>query len=301
MIHRTLGAQAKLWRGIEAATTDRLSSKGREALWSRLREDEDARAQYDRTFDVLRALEGEDVLDAELSVVEDWLFDDLEAQAASQTRPAWWRLPWLGIAAAMASALVLAVGPLRPQPDDDGFGARGAIDDRGLAIEALCPSWSGLQGATTGLVPAAEHGCALADTLSFAYRLDPRSPLTMGTLTLFGLDAQGDPLYYTPTPIDADAPSIDVGSWRPLSMVVELPVNHEPGAVVLYGLISERAPSIEEIDALAKALGESSPVRIGDPPWHRRLLGRDALERLCPTPNACESAELPFEIHEDPR
>ncbi|MGH1340730.1 MAG: hypothetical protein ACRBN8_04220 [Nannocystales bacterium] len=285
----------KVWRRIEDAVSGQLTEPDRAALFEELRDNEAARADYDLTFEAMRELEQSPVAQAEVDLVEAWLVSDLEAQG--EARAAWWRRPWMGalLAVAAAAVLVVVVSPSGGPPEDDGFQARGAGDPRGLAIDALCPQGADSAG-RHGLKPAAEHGCSLSQTLSFAYRVDPAA--SAGSLSLFGIDEAGDVLYYAPTPADAAALDAQPGTWTPLPMVVQLGVNHEAGAVVLYGLVSSQAPTVAQVDAMAASLADAGPAAIGDAAWHRRLSGEPALSALCPEPSSCESAELSFTIYE---
>ncbi len=289
-------SRSKLWGRIEDAVGGRLRGRARQGLFDQLRGDPQARADYDLVFEALRELEQAPVAQAEFEVVEAWLLGDLEA-AQQPAAAAWWRRPWLGALVAIAAAAVLVVA-MRPAElgSDDGFAARGAGDDRGLAIDALCPSRSGAVFARDGLVPAAEHGCALEGTLSFAYRVDPT--ISAGTLSLFGQADDGSVLYYAPTPIDAGGIQARAGTWTPLPMVVDLDVNHEAGPVVLYGLLASRALSVSEVDTLVETLAQTQPASIGDAPWHRRLVDHPVLAAACPPSQPCESAELTFTIVE---
>lgn len=287
--------RSKLWRRIEEAATGTLGAQGRRGLFDALRDDPKARADYDLAFEALRELEHRPVAEAELDVVEAWLMDDLRAQ--SEAKSAWWRRPWmaavLGLAVAAVALLVLRVPTTTLE--DDGFAARGGADERRLAIDALCPQESGVPR-RDGLVPAAEYGCGLTGSLSFAYRLD--SVVGAGVLTLFGVDEAGDVLYYAPTPADDRGIDARPGTWTPLPMVVDLDVNHDPGAVVVYGLVSAKTPTMDQVDDMAAGLVELGPSDVSDAPWHQRLAGRDTLSTLCPTDAACESAELHFSIRE---
>lgn len=287
--------RAKVWRRIEDAVSGRLDEPERAALFEELRENDAARADYDLTFEAMRELEQAPVAQAELDVVEAWLVSDLQAQTVAKV--AWWRRPWMGavLAVAAAAVLVVVLAPPGGGPEDDGFQARGAGDFRGLAIDALCPQGAGSAG-RQGLKPAAQYGCALTQTLSFAYRVDPAA--AAGTLSLFGIDAVGDVLYYAPTPSDAAGVDARPGTWTPLPMVVQLDVNHEAGAVVVYGLVSSQAPTVAQVDAMAASLADMGPAAIGDAAWHRRLSEDPSVAALCPEPTSCESAELSFTIYE---
>ncbi len=293
-------SRSKLWRRIEDAALGRLRGRSREALFTELRANPQARADYDLAFEALRELERTPVSQAEFDVVETWLLADLEeGEETEAAAGAWWQRPWLGAVFALAAAAVLVVA-LRPAQlgVEDGFAARGAGDDRGLAIDALCPVQSGPLAAREGLVPAAEHGCALDGTLSFAYRVDPT--VAAGTLSLFGVAADGSVLYYAPTPADAAGLQTRAGTWTPLPMVVRLDVNHEAGPVVLYGLLASRVPTVSEVDALAAALAQDGAFtagsRIGADPWHIRLAEDSTLANLCSESHPCQSAELTFTI-----
>ncbi|MBV1861764.1 MAG: hypothetical protein KUG77_25315 [Nannocystaceae bacterium] len=287
--------RTKVWRRIEDAVSGRLRASERAALFEELRDNETARADYDLTFEAIRALERAPVAQAELDVVEAWLVSDLEAQSVAEV--AWWRRPWMGavLAVAAAALLVVAIAPSGEMSEDDGFQARGATDFRGLAIDALCPQGAEPMG-QHGLRPAAEYGCALAHTLSFAYRVDPAA--TGGVLSLFGVDEAGEVLYYAPTPSDAAGVDAQPGTWTPLPMVVQLGVNHGAGVVVVYGLVSSQAPTVTQVDTMAASLADASPAAIGDAAWHRRLSDDRAIAALCPEPTSCESAELSFTIYE---
>lgn len=291
-------SRSKVWRRIEDAMTGSLGARDRKALFEEVESNPQARADYDIAFEALRELEQAPVAQAELDVVESWLMDELAGQ--TEAAVAWWRRPWvagvLGLAA--AAALVVAINPSSvTEVEDDGFAARGAGDDRGLAIDVLCPQKAGV-ASRQGLVPAAEYGCGLDGTLSFAYRVDPSAE--GGTLSLFGVDGVGDVLYYAPTPDSAAGVNASPGTWTPLPMVVELDVNHEAGSLVVYGLVSPQVPTVAQIDAMAAALADQGPGRIGAKPWHERLSELPTLAELCP-PDACESAELNFTIHEASR
>jgi hypothetical protein len=160
-----------------------------------------------------------------------------------------------------------------------------------LAIQALCP-----EGRHAGLVPATADGCELSDTLSFAYRLDAMAAV-QGTVTLFAVDEHGDVLYYQPTPVDTDPLAAIAGSWQPLPIAVNLEVNHEPGEVTLYGLVSPDPVTTADIDEVGAFLQWAPPARPGDRPWHQRIRGQGRVGTMCAPLGACESAELSFYIH----
>jgi hypothetical protein len=282
----------KLRRLVEDAVLGRLPSRKRGELVAHLRSDASLRREYDRAVEAFRVLEGAEVARWEYDLVEGWLFDE-PIEVAAPSHAGWLR--FVGVLVAIAAGLVLALGPLRPQPSDEALTPKDGAGDRSLlAIQALCPGRGG-----RALVPAAEDGCDLGNTLSFAYRVDPRATARM--LTLFAVDEHGDVPYYLPTPAELDPVPVVTGTWQPLPMAVELAVNHEAGEVSLYGLLSPEAPSIADIDAVGASLAAAPPAEVGDPPWHERVRLPGPVATMCAAPGACESAELSFYIHEDGR
>ena len=282
----------KLRRLVEAAVLGTLPARKRGEVVAHLRSDEALRAEYDRAIEAFRVLEGRDVAEHEYDLVESWLFDGAApvAEVTPERRAGWLR--FFGVMLAVAAGLLLALGPLRPQPQpDDGFAAKGGGYPTFLAIQALCP-----RGDKAGLVPATQDGCALEATLSFAYRLDPRASVR-GSLSLFAVDEHGDVLYYQPTPVDTDPWEAVAGPWRPLPMAVNLDVNHEAGGVTLYGLVSPDPVTVEDIDEIGALLSGASPARPGERPWHQRIRGQGRIGTMCAPMSACESAELSFYIH----
>jgi hypothetical protein len=279
--------RSRLQRRVEQAALGELSPKQRAEVVEHLRADEGGRATYDRLIDAFRVLERRPIARFELELVEDWLFEEVApAEQEEQARVFGWTYV-VSIFAAIAAAVVLVVGPLGPDAQDSlrPKGGRTAA----LSIDALC-------GTPSTPLASASEGCDLDGTLSFAYRVAPEH---MGVLSLFGVDSEGNVNYYAPTPVDPDPIEVLPGGWRPVSMSIELPVNHQVGSVRLFALLSPRAPTVDEIDAMAAMLHRLPPATPRDLPWHRRLAGQAPLTRLC-GPTTCESAEMHFTIYEDP-
>lgn len=288
----------RLRKLVDAAVLGRLAPRKRAELVAHLRSDDALRQEYDRAIEAFRVLEGSEVAQWEYELVESWLFDDgLVADVEQPSHSTWWK--FVGVVVALAAGLALALGPLRPSTTDpdDGLQAKGVGEGTLLAIQALCPQRGG--GA---LVPAAQDGCSLTGTLSFAYRLDLRAPVAAGgALALFGVDEHGDVLYYQPTPVDVQPVLAVPGAWQPLPMAVQLDVNHERGEVTLYGIVTPEPLTTADIDEAGAVLAVAPPAKLGDPPWHQRLAPGGRIATLCAAPGACESAELSFYIHEDAR
>ena len=280
---------------IEQEVLGQLPSRHRERLHDHLRSNTHARGEYDRAIEAFRVLEERDVAQVELDLVERWLFD--ERPAADEARAGAFGRLWAIVAvtaAAAAAAVLLLRTQLVAEPDEymgvrDGSGVR-----LGLAIEALC-SASPMAGSDE-MQPASVSGCPLSGELSFAYRVDAIASLDAGVLTIFGVDGSGEVTYYAPTPADAEPIPIEVGRWQALPMTIALDVNHAPGVLRLYGLVTPVALTVDDVDEAASMLRARPATRAA---WPTRLGGRGRIARICAPPQACLSAELTFRIHED--
>jgi hypothetical protein len=97
--------------------------------------------------------------------------------------------------------------------------------------------------------------------------------------------------YYAPTPVDPEGVSVASGAWRAAPLSVRLGVNHAPGPLRLYALLSPQAPTVETVDALAAAVTEADGAAL-DAPWHLTA-NPTLLNALCgPDTGACQSARL---------
>lgn len=289
---------ALLDRAIDRELLVGLPPRRRAALHERLRRDPRARARYDRAVEALRVLEGDvDVAGSELDVVGRWLADELGATPPHHAPE---RRAWPAVLAVLAAALVvLWISPLRdpgslaPWTDHDAWQARGGALPEGLALEALC----GPDEADPAARRVRARECGLADLMGLAYRVPAG---TEGRLTVFGVDAEGDAMFYVPTPIDAVGPSVGEAPdrWRALGLAVRLRVNHAEGRLRIYGLVAPSVATTVEVEALAHALAPLPPAEPGDAPWTARVAASSdqaaaaALARLCPDPARCSAAEL---------
>lgn len=306
------------WRSLRDALLDRaierellvgLSPRRRAALHERLRRDPRARARYDRAVEALRVLEGDvDVAGSELDMVGRWLADDLGAErpAAADRPAAVDRRSWPAVLAVLAAALVvLWISPLRdpaslaPWTDADAFQARGGGLRDGLALEALC----GPDDADPTARRVRARDCSLSDLMGLAYRVPAG---TDGRLTVFGVDAEGDAMFYLPTPVDASGATVEPERWRALGVAVRLRVNHSAGPLRIYGLVAPSVATVLEVEALAHALAPLPAAAPGDAPWTARLASASdpaaaaALARLCPDPARCSAAELQLTLRPGP-
>jgi hypothetical protein len=279
-------------RDIERALLGRVGADARRRLHDRLRSDAQAQALYDRGAEALRALEGgREPAEFEVDLVESWLREDgVIADVAEPVRPRWRGL-WIALAVVSAAALVVVLRPRAIAPVDDALTAKGPGQGSPLAIDVLCGAAQG-----SAMHPATE-GCAHADTLAFAYRVDDKWS-GGDTLVLFGVDANGEARYYVPTP-DTAAPRAAVGQWHALDRTVRLAVNHRPGRLRVFGLLTDAAPDVDAIDEAAALLSALPSASVGDLPWHERLAGTGGIANSCARSQSCASAELELWIHED--
>ncbi|MEM7157541.1 MAG: hypothetical protein AAF799_32175 [Myxococcota bacterium] len=285
-------SDAALDRLIERELTDGLSPRKRARLHARLREDEAARARYDRAVAALRIFEGDSAFaPSEVDIVGRWLADEWGTAPEAETVAERSRRPWAALAGALMAALVLLwVSPIRDgdslQPwwegRNDGWQARGQASTGSLGIEVLCATELGSERSLR------VRECGLADVLGFAYRVEPEVD---GHLTLFGVDAEGDPMFYAPTPVDAAAVDIVPGRWHAAPMSVRLSVNHSAGPLRVYALVSPSVPTVEQVREWTMELASQSAANPGDRPWVQRV-NQSSLARVCPSPSDCHAAEL---------
>jgi hypothetical protein len=289
---------ARYRRWIDLELVGKLPKRLRLRLHEHLRSNEESRAYYDRGIEAYRSLEGgRDPSHLELSMVQTWLADGLteaEVEPASR-RLGRWAVPGLA-ALGVAAALLLTWG-LLPRPRHDDLEARGAARDQGLAIEVMCASR--VAEGIAPMRPAELGSCDVGGLLGFAYRASSHEDVAEGRwLSLFGIDERGTVLYYAPTPVDSSAIAAEPDSWTAAPMSVDAGVNHSPGTVRVFALLSPESPDVAKIDAWAAMLRDLPAASAGDEPWHQRL-GPAAMSSVCRRPELCDSAELSFELHEE--
>jgi hypothetical protein len=303
----TLRSLRDAWldRAIERELLVGLRPRRRARLHERLRRDPRARDRYDRAVEALRVLEGDvDVAPSELDLVGRWIADDLGLPRPAAAP----RRAWPAVFATLAAALVLLLASplrdpdaLRPWVGDDGWQARGGAGEPGLALEALCGPDEPDDTARRVRV----RDCSLSDLLGLAYRVPAG---TRGQLTVFGIDAQGDAMFYVPTPSDPAGVSIDPGRFRALPLAVRLRVNHAPGSLRIYGLVAPSVATAHEVQALVEQLAPLPAAAPGDPPWTTRV-APESLARLCAdaspssparaSTSRCLAAELHLSLRPD--
>lgn len=282
-------SDARVDRWIEDELVGGLSASKRRKLHARLREDAKARARYDRAVAAIRVLEGDgDFAPTEIDVVGRWLAQSWEGASEATPERRWWP----AVAAALAAAVLLVwvsplgePGALDPWTEQhDGWQARGASSDGTLALEVLCVE----NGSEQPEGPLRVRECASPDLMGFAYRVAPQ---TSGSLTLFGIDADGDPMFYMPTPVDASTAAVEPARWRALPLAVRVGVNHADGPLRVYGLVSPVAPTHEDVEAWVEELAPMDAADSGDAPWLDRVRP-GTVSRVCPSRSDCHAAEL---------
>lgn len=297
------------------------------------------RQTWDRAMAAFRVLEDAPVAKVELDQVERWLFEDLAEDGHLAPEPGlgrrrgrrWWTLGLASAASIAAAAAALAVvlvddeGALVGAGSVDALVESGALQARGaltlprpLAIDLVCgdPARS-VGGGVDGLDRGA---CALDEVLGFALRMDwePR-PAAHGEpaarawlppadgpmhVSLFGVDARGELLYYAPTPKPAPAWILDAPAdprsgeprWQATPIAVRLEVNHVPGPLRVFALASPEPPTLAELERWAEALAGAPAAGVDTLPWHLRLSDADFGARVCPERQRCASAETSLRL-----
>jgi hypothetical protein len=236
------------------------------------------RKYFERHIQVIRLLEGRVMARCETEHVAALL--SMPEKSASRS----WAFPWLVLTTLGAATALLVI--VRPQ--DDSFAVRGTSETWDLALNAYC-----------GEPPheVTQSPCLSSDFLTFSYRLrqSEAGHESKMEISIFGVDASGDPLYYLPTPDFGETLRIERDAWQALPFSTHLAVNHEAGRVRVFALAAARMLTIAEIDALAKPLSEAREPQIGDVPWHLDA-AKSLPDGLCPDVESCHSAQLTFEI-----
>ena len=306
---------ASLRRHVERELVEGLATRERRSLIERLRGNVEQRRDWDRAVAGFRALEQREVSNFELDQVERWLFEDLDesgllAEARPEPSRRWTYLAATLATLAAAASLLLWLDEDPAPPTiasitldtiaSNTLQARGDHGDHGwtrpLALELVCGEPAR---------PAAARGCGLDELLGFSLRLgdealDPEAASALGQaplhLSVFGIAAEGELLYYTPTPDEPALASARLGAgWQALPRSVRLEVNHHPGRVRVFALASDRAVELADIDRWAAALAHQAPATLDDPPWHLRL-APDLLDAACRDLMRCASAETELRI-----
>jgi hypothetical protein len=304
---------------IERELIEGLRAPRRRELIERLRGNPDQRRGWDRAIAAFRALERREVSRVEVDQVERWLFEDLDAAGVIADRAPAQGRRWTTLAAALATlatsaALLLWIDrdPTSDEPiaelaqvEVDELRARGARTwTRPLALDLAC-------GEPVRAAP--QRGCRLDELLGFSLRLGdealaPEQAAALAQaplhLSVFGIAASGELLYYTPTPIEPAQATLRLGgSWQPLPLSVRLAVNHAPGRVRVFALASDRPAELADVERWAAALRSQPSADLDDPPWHLRL-APSVLGPVCARADRCASAETELTLltaHEAPR
>lgn len=299
-----------LHRWIERELVSGIAARRRRTLVERVRGNPDQRRGWDRAIAAFRVLEQREVSRFELDQVERWLFEDLDDSGLVTDRPAHVGRRWTGLAGALmalAAAVLLLVWidgePTSEQTlrfayeDTDGLQPRGEHGwTRPLALELVCGEPAR---------PASARGCGLHELLGFSLRLgdeslDPsrasalaRAPLHT---SVFGIAADGELLYYLPTPVEPSHALLRLGAgWQALPISVRLDVNHAPGRVRVFALASDAPADVADIERWAAVLADQPSASIDAPPWHLRM-APSVLGPICGDPDRCASAETELTI-----
>lgn len=216
----------------------------------------------------------------------------------------WWRGTNLGGGAGTGDGRDMNLQPsdrmavVTPSADANRLVARGRGRTAELELELFC-----------GDPPQPVNGarCAIDQSLTFAAR-ETQAHAGERSLTLFGVDARGEAMYYAPTPVAAEGVPLQGQRWTPAEFSVQLDVNHRVGQVAVFALLAPRVATVDEVDTLAAALSRSmADTRfdaVGSDPWTTRLReelpasaeARRVLAELCPDLDACEAVQTQLQV-----
>lgn len=295
--------RARIRRMMELACLGQLPARRWERLRAELLAHEGLRREYDAMAAALRCLEDRPVASGEQALVEGVLLGaDPREPSASR---ALGRNVGLGVAltalAVVALALVVApgwrsgsgFGALEGQrgPSDEQFAVRGSPLSPALGVMLVCgPPGAGSQA----LVDASPDGCGIGDVMTLAYRLPADGELDSGYVSAFGLAEDGRILYYAPTPTEPQALSVSSKQFAASEVSVRLSVNHEPGEVHVFAMVSRHPVSLGVLELAAHELASRAP----DPDSPDWTLGLSFPTRsvLC-SERDCLTAQFDLEIH----
>ena len=295
-------------RKLERWFTGRMGRAERAEYELELQQQGESRRQYDQLFDFLRALdESSDSSPIELELVEARLFSESpsprEAPSALDGSSSWL---WAGVAALVAAGLLVVLVPRLSDPGastesgggiayappnptlgvGQGFVARGGKPGEGLAVEFFCASPAR---------PILDASCPIDEELSFAFKVEDWHGERDGGahLSLFGINAAGDTMYYFPTPADPSLPVAEGADWTAIEHSVRLDVNHRPGRLRVFALWSPVPPTTDDVDQIVSQLEDTALAE--DESW-TRALPASLQNHLCGPSDRCRSARAELTI-----
>ena len=109
-------------------------------------------------------------------------------------------------------------------------------------------------------MPDGNWSCSLDENLAFAV-------LTIGDsrhVALFGVDPNGQILWYTPTPTQVASHLLQPSERpMPLGRTVRLDVNHKPGDYQVWALFSTEALSFDRVKKIAQTVPQGGDLPAG--------------------------------------
>lgn len=231
----------------------------------------ECRAYYDRVMALRQHLDGqtEPVGRAQLHAIGDWVIERSAAPAPGPLQAATRRWPrlvlWLGGAAAALGGLVVLLSQ-PPQAQNtaapSSFQARSASTTAtGVGLRAFClhistretPQLRSVQGSGE---PGSAR-CHLTDLLKLSYSNAAPGQQPYKHLFVFGKDEQQRFLWYYPHPGESSIPIAADAVNQTLDGAVRLNINHEAGAVQVYGLFTDQPLSHSQVRAWIQANGQT--------------------------------------------
>lgn len=233
-----------------------------------LRDDEAARARYDRAVAVHRAALGGEVDRPSGFESRRMMSAVVELSSAPEVRESKVQVRAWVTALAAAALLLVVVKPWVPQPDQQ-IQSRGAAEERiedglvGLGVSGV----PGAGGAEYEVV--ASKRVMAGDYLRFSYSNERNE---LGHLFVFALQERKAPHWYAPMPpYENRSAVIGHGTGETLPFEAEIGADHSPGRLRIIAVFSEESLSF---DRTASRLG---PDLFG---MSERALGEAVRERL---------------------
>lgn len=241
-----------------------LSEGEARALRARVREDDAARAIYDRHAATLSAVSRREASRAEGERIWQAVAGELDlgarpapsAAAPSRSKPQIWR--WLPALAGVLLMVGMVMVVVRPGPEVGikGGGDSAPVADVDFDIFAIHKKQDGSFAQPRRV--AAGDSLSMRDYIQFRTRSGDAAlkRLYLGAFVAAVEGGQPSVLFYYPRAENpSPLPAVFRSKLEPVGRSIKLAARHRPGELVLFALFAERAPSIEVAkSALGRAL-----------------------------------------------
>jgi hypothetical protein len=245
LFHRS-GTEAERLVGRYLDPAHSWSDKEDARLRALLRDDDGARAHYDRSVAIHRAALGTDPAQPSGFESRRMMAAVVDATSAPRTQRSTASVRGWTTALAAAAIAILVIKPWAPAPVD-------SIQSRGAAEERL---EAGLVGVGVSGVPArggveyeviASKRVTQGDYLRFSYSNERNE---LGHLFVFGLQERKAPYWYAPMPpFENRSLAISHATGQTLPFEAEVGADHRRGRLRIISIFSERSLSLDEATA----------------------------------------------------